>query len=278
VIRLSARLLAAGGAVALLLAGCSSGEADKAGPGPGVSPSAPTTPGQRWVPRPAMPWQWQLKGDLDLEVDVPVYDVDAVTTSAAQVAELHRKGRRVICYVNVGAHEDFRPDQAAFPAAVLGEPLEGWPGERWVDIRQWSALRPILSARFDLCRAKGFDAVEPDNVDAYDNKSGFDLTAEDQLRFNRRIASLAHDRGLSVALKNDLDQASVLEPWFDFAVNEQCVEFDECEKLLPFVRAGKAVLHVEYDLAPGEFCRRTRAFGFSSMRKPIDLGKAREAC
>jgi hypothetical protein len=277
-IRVSARMLAAGGVVALLLAGCSSGDTDEAGPGPGVSPPAPATAGQRWVPRPATPWQWQLKGDLDLGVDVPVYDVDAVTTSAAQVAELHRKGRRVICYVNVGAHEDFRPDAAAFPAAVLGEPLEGWPAERWVDIRQWSVLGPILAARFDVCRAKGFDAVEPDNVDAYANESGFDLTAEDQLEFNRRVASLAHDRGLAVALKNDLDQVSALEPRFDFAVNEQCVEFDECEKLLPFVRAGKAVLHVEYDLAPDEFCRRTPTVGFSSMRKPIDLGKAREAC
>lgn len=223
-------------------------------------------------------WQWQLTGTLDLDPDVPVYDVDGVDTSAAQVAELHRRGRRVICYVNVGAYENDRPDRGKFPAAVLGKAMEGWPGEQWLDIRRRDVLGPIMAARFAECRAKGFDAVEPDNVDGYANATGFPLTAADQLTYNRWIAGMAHSRGLSVALKNDVEQVGQLEPSFDFAVNEQCAELKECDALLPFIRAGKAVLHVEYGLVTAEFCDRTRPLGFSSMRKPVDLGPGREAC
>ena len=108
------------------------------------------------------------------------------------MAALKAAGRRVICYVNAGAFEEWRPDAKRFPKAVLGKDLDGWPGERWLDIRQWGKLEPILAARFDTCRAKGFDAVEPDNVDGYANDSGFPLTAADQLTFNRRVADLAH--------------------------------------------------------------------------------------
>ena len=60
---------------------------------------------------------------------------------------------------------------------MLGKELDGWPGERWLDVRRWDVLEPILAARFDVCRQKGFDAVEPDNVDGYANESGFPLTA-----------------------------------------------------------------------------------------------------
>jgi hypothetical protein len=215
---------------------------------------------------------------LDLRVDVPVYDIDGETTTAAQVRELHRRGRRVICYVNVGAYENFRPDRGRFPAAVLGKPLDGWPDERWLDIRRLDVLGPIMTARISACRAKGFDAVEPDNVDGYTNDTGFGLDAADQLAYNRWIAAVAHRYGMAVALKNDLDQVAQLQPYFDFAVNEQCFQYDECEALLPFIRAGKAVLHVEYELARSEFCARARTLGFSSMRKPEDLGPSREPC
>lgn len=232
----------------------------------------------RWVPKQGTAWQWQLTGELDTGVDVPVYDLDGEKTTVGQVAELKRKGRHVICYVSVGSVENFRPDHARFPKAVVGKALDGWPDERWLDVRRWDQLKPIFAARFDQCKAKGFDAVEPDNVDAYANESGFPLTANDQLTFNRQIAGLAHERGLSVGLKNDLDQIAELQPSFDFAVNEECMRYDECEQLRPFLQAGKAVLHVEYDLEPKEFCANAKELRLSSMWKPLDLGVDRKPC
>ncbi|MFK0174121.1 endo alpha-1,4 polygalactosaminidase [Streptomyces sp. NPDC090306] len=230
-----------------------------------------------WRPRPGLDWQWQLDGRADQSVDVAVYDIDGFENSAADVARLHRAGRRAICYVNVGAWEDFRPDKAAFPASVLGSG-DDWDGERWLDIRQTAVLRPIMAKRFDMCRDKGFDAVEPDLVEAYSNDSGFDLTAADQLRYNRMIADLAHERGLAVGLKNDLPQIPALLKDFDFAVNEECAQYDECGELTPFVKAGKAVFHVEYDVPVSRFCADSRRLGLSSMEKKLELGVWRQPC
>jgi hypothetical protein len=212
-----------------------------------------------------------------MSVDVAVYDIDGFDNGAAVVRELHDRGRRAICYVNVGAAEDFRPDFSLFPPAVLGR-RDGWPGERWLDIRRIDVLGPIMARRFDNCRAKGFDAVEPDLVDGYTETTGFPLTTADQLAYNRFIASLAHDRGMSVGLKNDVQQVPDLLADFDFAVNEQCAEYRECRLLTPFVRAGKAVLHVEYAMPRERFCAETKALGFSSLHKRLDLGPWRQPC
>ncbi|MER6676707.1 endo alpha-1,4 polygalactosaminidase [Streptomyces sp. NPDC000983] len=243
--------------------------------GPSTSPR-PSSEG-RWRPRPGLAWQWQLDGRVDPSVDVAVYDIDGFENSAADVARLHRAGRKVICYVNVGAREDFRPDRDAFPASVLGHP-NGWEGERWLDIRRLAVLRPIMARRFDMCREKGFDAVEPDLVEGYADDTGFPLTGADQLRYNRMIAGLAHERGLAVGLKNDLAQIPHLVGDFDFAVNEECAQYDECEALKPFVEAGKAVFHVEYAEPDSAFCADSRRLGLSSMRKKLALGTWRAPC
>jgi hypothetical protein len=252
--------------------GCAALLAACAGQQPAGRPAPPP-----WVPAPGTPWQWQLTTPVDLTVDVPIYDIDGFENSAAVVRALHDRGRRVICYVNVGAAESYRPDFRRFPAHVLGRP-NGWPGERWLDIRRVDVLGPIMARRFDMCRAKGFDAIEPDLVEGYAEPTGFPLTAADQLAYNRFIAGLAHDRGLSVGLKNDLGQVGELAREFDFAINEECVKFSECRALAPFVEAGKAVLHVEYEQPAAAFCGRTVALGLSSMRKHPALGPWRQPC
>ena len=118
--------------------------------------------------------------------------------------------------------------------------------------------------------------MEADNVDGYANDSGFPLKAADQLRFNRFLAAAAHARGLSIALKNDLDQVAALEPDFDFALNEQCFQYDECDRLRPFVAAGKAVFVAEYERS--DFCARARAAGYMAMLKRLELDALREPC
>ncbi|MFJ4870141.1 endo alpha-1,4 polygalactosaminidase [Streptomyces sp. NPDC088757] len=246
-------------------------------PAPDRTPTRRPASGARWQPRPGLSWQWQLDGRVDPSVDVPVYDIDGFENSAADVARLHRDGRKVICYVNVGAWEDYRPDRDAFPDSVLGGP-NGWHGERWLDIRRVDVLRPLMERRFDMCRDKGFDAVEPDLVEGYGNDTGFPLTADDQLRYNRMIAEIAHERGLAVGLKNDLPQIPQLVDHFDFAVNEECAQFDECGLLEPFVAAGKAVFHVEYEETPSRFCPRSRSLRLSSMLKNPELDVWRKPC
>ena len=233
---------------------------------------------RRWVPKPETTWQWQLSGRIDQSVKAELYDIDLFDTSAATVAGLHRLRRHVVCYLDAGTYEPGRPDAASFPAAVLGADVEGWPGERWLDVRRLDVLGPILKRRLDLCRRKGFDGVEPDNVDAYANDSGFPLSGADQLRFNRFVAAAAHARGLSVGLKNDLDQVRALQPHFDWALSEQCFQYRECDSLKPFARAGKAVLIAEYQLPPRAFCAQARAAGYVAIRKRLTLGAWRQTC
>ena len=102
--------------------------------------------------------------------------------------------------------------------------------------------------------------------------------AVDQLRYNHFISELAHSLGLAVGLKNDLLQIPQLLSSFDFAVNEQCMQFAECTLLVPFIAAGKPVFHAEYSIPNSVFCPVTTALGFGSIRKNLNLDAWREPC
>lgn len=243
----------------------------------GAAPAAAAA-GAEWRPAPGTTWQWQLSGTVDTSVEAQVYDIDLLETPQETINALHFAGRKVICYFSAGSYEVRRPDADSFPRRVVGESLDPpFASERWLDIRK-PALRPIMQARLDLARSKHCDGVEPDNLDGYENRTGFKLTARDQRAYNRFIAEEAHARGLSVGLKNDTNQVTALEPRFDFAVVEQCFEFDECKKYKPFIDSGKAVFAVEYKADPAEFCPAAARLRFSAILKRLDVGVPRVAC
>jgi hypothetical protein len=225
---------------------------------------------QPWHPTTA-PWQWQLQGTVDTGVDAAVYDVDGFETPAATVHRLHRQGRRAICYLDVGSWESYRPDAGRFPRSVRGRRYEGFPDERWLDIRRYRSFAGVLERRFALCGRKGFDAVEPDNLAGFENDTGFPLTAADQLRFNRWVARRVHAHGMAVALKNDPSQADALVGEFDFAIVEQCFQYRECGSYSTFIDHGKAVFEAEYELQPAAYCDKAAALGFSAIGKSYDL-------
>jgi hypothetical protein len=225
-----------------------------------------------WQPEPTTSaWQWQLQGRLDPGVAATVYDVDGFATTRAQVRALQRQGRRAICYLDVGSWESYRPDAASFPAAAIGRRYEGFPDERWLDVSRFRLFAAPLRARIAMCHRKGFDAVEPDNLAGWENETGFAIDAAEQLRFNRWIARQVHARGMAVALKNDGSQVGQLVGSFDFAIVEQCFQYEECGLYRPFVERGKAVFEAEYELEPSRFCDAARALDFSAIRKSYDL-------
>ncbi|MGA2926991.1 MAG: endo alpha-1,4 polygalactosaminidase [Solirubrobacteraceae bacterium] len=264
----AAILALAAAALALTAAGCADGAGRR---------RADPPPRARWVPAPDTTWQWQLTTPVDQRVDAQLFDIDLFDNSSSVVASLHRHGRHVICYLDAGTYESFRPDASKFPRSLLGN-SNGWPGERWLDIRRLGLLEPIMRARLQLCARKHFDGVEADNVDGYANDTGFPLTAAEQLAYDEWLARAAHGLGLSIALKNDLGQVRQLEPLFDYALDEQCFQFTECSLLAPFVAARKAVFEVEYDLTPSQFCARARSDGLMAMRKDLNLDASRQAC
>jgi len=205
-----------------------------------------------------------------------MYDIDLFDNTAATITSLHSKGRAVICYFST-QYENWRSDAASFTSAVLGNNLDDWAGEKYVDIRS-TVVRNIMTARLDMAVTKGCDGVEPDNVDGYEASTGFPLTAADQISFNTFIATEAHARGLSVGLKNDLDQATTLQPSFDWALNEQCNQYDECDDLKTFVTNGKAVFGVEYQGSVSSFCPAMITDKFSWLLKDLDLDASVTQC
>jgi hypothetical protein len=92
------------------------------------------------------------------------------------------------------------------------------------------------------------------------------------------VAQAAHQRGLRVGLKNDLEQIPALLPYFDWIINEECFSFGECDQLLPFVQAGKPVFVIEYELMPSDFCPQALQMNFNALRKNWELDAYRVDC
>ncbi|MBN1449398.1 MAG: endo alpha-1,4 polygalactosaminidase [Anaerolineales bacterium] len=233
-----------------------------------------------WHPAPGLTWQWQLTGKLDLDLQTDVIDID-LDVGKSVVDHYHSKGTKVICYISVGSYENWRTDADQFPDEVLGKDYEGWSGEKWLDIRRIDLLAPIILARLDECAAKGFDGVEPDNMQIWDNDTGFPLTYEDQLRYALWLADEAHKRGLAIGQKNAPDQTKDLVEIYDFAITEDAFYYDWAKDMLPYIQAGKPVFAAEYTDLPGdfqEFCRQSKGLGFSTILKHRDLDAWLETC
>jgi endo-alpha-1,4-polygalactosaminidase (GH114 family) len=242
-----------------------------------------------WRPQVKESWQIQLNSTPTPPfLKVGMIEVDGFNTPASVVAAMHRTrpGRGVVCYIDAGTWENWRPDAREFPKSLLGKPDSGWAGERWLDVSRFhGVLGRIMTARVRMCKRKGFNAVDFDNVDEYSNDTGFHLTFDDQLRYDVFLANTAHRLGLSVALKNDLPQIPVLLKYFDFAVNEQCFQYEECLTsqnggygLNEFTRVHKAVFEIEYNLKLSRFCPEAIRDHFNSLRKGLNLGPWRQVC
>jgi len=250
--------------------------------------------------RPGTSWQWQLDGTINTSILDHVhnarkmFDIDLFDTPTSTIRLLKRKHIAVVCYVETGAIENYRPDYGAFVrAGVVAGPMPGYPDEHYVNINNPRTYSLMLS-RLRLAKAKGCQGIEPDIDDTYfedpnysgDNSvtstfAGFSLTWHQQLAYDRRIAGAAHALGLTIALKNAPDQAFVhgMLPYVGFAIVEQCFEYSECAPYTQLIRAHKAVFEVEYNLAPSQFCGQANRLNFDALYKDVNLlATPRTAC
>ncbi len=280
---------------------------------PTLTPHPTIGPGDVWQPALNTSWHWLIDHAIDLTnakdmglvdpngnpLSAPapvVYDIDGFYNGQDPycnikdkngvcfqgqndaVAQLHSMGKKVICYIDVGVYEAYRPDAYKFPASVIGSPDVGWNDSWWLDIRRTDILGPIMEARMKMCKDKGFDAIEPDEIDGYSNDTEFGLTYADQINYNIFIANMAHDMGMSIGLKGDIDQVKDLVGYFDWTLNEECFQYQECDLLKPFSDAGKAVFQVEYASSTASFCSTANANNWNSMLMPLALDGGRTPC
>jgi hypothetical protein len=131
--------------------------------------------GEVWQPAVKSTWQIILIRPLNLNAsstsvipDVDVFDIDLFDNPKDTFDALRRLGKKSICYFSAGSYEPSRPDSRDFQSSDYGSELDGWPGERWLNIKS-SNVRNIMSKRIELAAEKGCDAIDPDNMDAYVN-------------------------------------------------------------------------------------------------------------
>ncbi|KAG8630989.1 hypothetical protein KVT40_000129 [Elsinoe batatas] len=258
---------------------------------------APPPQSQIWQPSAGTTWQYVLGHRVKLDHTIEqtsVWIIDLFDTAADDVAELHRRGRKVIAYFSAGSYENWRPDATRFPAPDMGKKLDDWEGEKWIRTSSPS-VREIMTARMDLAVQKGFDGIDPDNVDGYDNKNGLGLTKNDAVDYVLWLAREAHSRGLAVGLKNANDIIPRVIREMQWCVQEQCVQYGDEDEYLPFIRQGKPVFHVEYPKGEDtdskkcnnekevtgkqlQKCIRAREMGFSTIIKNIKLDQWIQRC
>jgi hypothetical protein len=289
--------LAAAAAVSLLLSVAASGCGTSS---PVRVATAPLRQdGSWWHPgSQSIEWQWEL--DHPLRLDNPsdmglgsraasgamagaptVYDIDGFDNPASTVAALHHRGAHVICYVEIGAAENYRPDYRTFPASALGRPVDGYPDERYLDIRNDQVV-DVIKARIDMCRQKGFDAIEPDIDDSYTDATGFPITEAADIAYVHTLASSAHELGMAWGQKNgDADRqfSIALQPTTDFLLDEQCFEYDTCADVAtPYLSARKPVLEAEYEIPVRNFCPRANTENVNSALFDPRLDGTRLPC
>jgi hypothetical protein len=236
--------------------------------------------------------------DIDIYQDGKCYTPNnyGVLNSMA-VHAIHAYGGKVIGYIDAGTAEHWRPDFPQYDSfnnschgCLFGRFLSNYHDETWLNINaDTSGINPNtsqkqtqrqfildeLSARLDKAKQLGVDAIEFDNVDAYQNNTGLTISTDTQLLFDTALANLAHSKGFTVALKNDVGQLADLKPYFDVAINEQCFQYKECTYPPPgypdWVASGKVVFNVEYKLSTGKFCPQANSWTFNSILKDTNL-------
>jgi len=251
------------------------------------SPTRQPPPAAVWQPDVGVSWQIVLDQVLDMddenpsvEPNVDVYDIDMfLHQNSTAVANLHKLGKKVICYFSAGSFEPGRPDSYRFPKSVLGSELKGWPGEYWLDLSSPS-VRDIMASRVDIASQMGCDAIDPDNLDGYQNDNGLSLTTDESIDFLEFLVARASPLKLAVGLKNAPDIIAQALPMVQFAVNEQCAQVGNCGPFRSFVKAGKPVFHIEYpsgapnDVTTAESnnaCTSVGSKGFSTVMKKMKL-------
>ncbi|KAK0117355.1 hypothetical protein ONS96_013186 [Cadophora gregata f. sp. sojae] len=211
--------------------------------------------------------------------DAAVFDIDLFDTDAATISGLQSQGKIVICYFSAGTYEPWRPDAGNFTSADLGQSLAPeWPNEYWLKVDN-ANVRRIMMNRIRLAAAKGCDGVDPDNTDGYQNPNNINLTRGVLIEYIRWMAAQASSLNLAIGLKNSMDILPDLTPIMQFAVNEQCAAFGECDSYSAFLAAGKPVFHIEYppsipniqpaDRAQG--CQNNGMSGMSTVFKNMSL-------
>ncbi len=209
----------------------------------------PSDPIPRYQPKIGDRFEWRLDSIGLNEVSqyhCTLIDIDAFSATKELVDAFHARGIKVIAYVSVGTFEEYRPDRNVLPAEIIGSPYPDWPDELFLNLREIEKMKPFITARFDMIKAKGFDGIEADNIDIYGEEKNFNLTLEDTQAFCEWMVQEAHARGLSIGQKNTEELVPLMYKKFDWALTEDVFHQHNEEEYSLYISAGKPVFSAEY--------------------------------
>jgi hypothetical protein len=272
----------------------------------GGSGGTTPTPGSWWKPGTgSLPWQWEIDHEIVMTqasdagtnsktytgaaaAHPTVYDVDGFDNTAADVASIHSAGAKAICYIEVGALENYRSDYSSFPASVIGKGMQGYSAEKYININSPTVLS-LIENRIAMCHSKGFDAVEPDIDDSYTDSTGFTISETNEVQYLTKLSDYAHSLGLAWSLKNGGDGGTPnqfvtdMMAHIDFAIIEEPYYLTTIPYFYPALyNAGKAFFVAEYTgdtKSASSFCPAAIADHTNAALFDLNLdGKTRVAC
>lgn len=245
--------------------------------------------GSWWKPIKETTWDYSLQSPpTKLNSSISVYDIDLFDASAEDIQQIQQEGHKVICYFSAGSYENWRPDNSSFDPSDLGNDLDGWEGEKWLNISS-ASIRSIMVKRIEKAVDKNCDGIDPDNLDGYDNSNGLGLTEEDSVDYISFLSKQAHSRNLSIGLKNCGSIVGEVVDLVEWVVQEQCIEYDDCDDYQAFIDNDKPVFNVEYpkgdksnskNISEADYykiCHKS-AKSFSTILKNMDLDSWIESC
>ncbi|TYC98829.1 endo alpha-1,4 polygalactosaminidase [Arthrobacter echini] len=205
----------------------------------------------------AVPEGFPAGAKLDYQLGGAYEPVDGVDVVVRDVTDEPADGVYSVCYLNGFQTQPAESAPWLADGLVLlidGVPLADpdWPDEFLLDTStadHRASIAERIGEGLQQCADKGYDAVELDNLDSYTRSEGL-LTLADNVALAAMLVQRGHDLGLLVGQKNAAEESGAFEDLgFDFAVAEQCVEFDECTDYTDTY--GEAVLAIEYPRESG---------------------------
>eukprot|EP00121_Abeoforma_whisleri_P015184 Awhi_evm1s13997 len=218
---------------------------------------------------------WGQGKNSDSTSNVDVVDVDGFDVSEEEIKDYHSQGLIVLCYLSAGTVENWRFDVKENKDAwdeIKGKNMAEWDGETWIDIvNKLSETKKLMGDRFEMCAKKGCDSIEADNVDCYQNDciSGVSDSEKKkaQITYGKWQSQKAHSLGMSIGLKNSLGLIQDFIDDYDYAMNEQCVQYNECHYYEAFRKANKAVFGTEYGEKDSEIKSEAKEYGMMSKNE-----------
>ena len=238
---------------------------------------------------PTVQWDWQIGASSPAAVVAPtaaqMIDIDGFESTAAEVAALKAKGLYTVCYIDAGSWESGRPDSSQYPTYLKIYFDAQW-NEWFLDVtdvfKPGSVLAKLLTARFQMCKDKGFDAVEPDNQQNDENTPGL-ITTQQALDFRGWLGDTIHALGMAAFQKNAPDKVLMADRGgvlmvnlFDGIINEECQRYTECAGLAEYVKRGKLAVDVEYRKRVALDCAQSKRLGVPFMLKDLNLAGAKD--